>query len=114
MVYQFGISGRKDCKKLCALVCQAKNATLTRAGLTPEQAVFGRPLMWTESANRDDEEIMLAALGRDGELWKAAQIRAVAKIAFISRDAFAKTKRVLMRQAPTVLGPVAPGTRIYF
>ena len=66
---------------LVARVSQAKNAILTRAGLTPEQAVFGRPLRWTESISRDDEEVMLAALGADGEAWKAAQIRSVAKVA---------------------------------
>ena len=68
---------------LVAIVCQAKNATLTRAGITPEQAVFGRPLRWTESANRDDDEIMLAALGTEGEAWKSAQTRAAAKVTML-------------------------------
>ena len=58
LVYQFGVKGRKACRRLAAIVFQAKNSVLTRAGVTPEQAVFGRPLRWTESANRDDEETM--------------------------------------------------------
>ena len=111
---EFGISGRKDCKSLVAIVCQAKNAILTRAGLTPEQAVFGRPLRWTGSTERDDEEVTLAALGVDGEVWKAAQIRSAATVPLLQRDASDKLRRVMMRQAPTVIGDVAPGTQIYF
>ena len=56
---------------------------MTCAGLTREQVVFGRPLRWTESTNRDDEEVMLAALGTDGEAWKAAQIRSAAKVSLL-------------------------------
>ena len=85
---------------------------MTRSGLTPEQAVFGRPLKWTESADKDDEQVMRAALGADGEAWKAAQTRSAAKIALIERDASDKVRRALMRQAPTVVGELCAGTRV--
>jgi len=114
MVYQFGIKGSKDTKRAIAICCQAKNATMTRNGISPEQAVFGRPLRWTESSNKDDEEIMMSALGADGEAWKSAQIRSAARISLINRDASDKIRRALMRQAPRVIHDLCPGTRVYF
>jgi len=114
VVQQFDIQGRDQVKTAIAICCQAKNATLTRNGLTPEQAVFGRALRWTESNNKDDDEVLMAALGTDGEAWKAAQIRSAAKIAMISKDASDKVRRAMMRKAPKVLTELTPGTRVYF
>ncbi len=48
--------GRAEAKLAMAVCLQAKNATMSRNGVTPEQAVFGRSLRWTESANKDDDE----------------------------------------------------------
>ena len=57
LVHQFGTAGSRKAKALLSFCCQAKNATMTRNGLTLEQAVFGRSLRWTESANADEELI---------------------------------------------------------
>ena len=76
--------------------------------------MFGRSLRWTESANADEDEYLLAALGSDGAAWKASQMRSAARIALLERDACDKVRRAMMRQAPTVIGEICPGTRIYF
>ena len=64
---QFGIEGRSSTKFLLNLCTQAKNMTLTRNGMSPEQAVFGRSLRWPLVGTTDEDEIPLAALGTDGE-----------------------------------------------
>ena len=114
VVYQFGLEGYREVKLGLYICCQAKNATLTRHGLTPEQGVFGRSLRWTDLCNADDEECPLAALGADGEAWKSSQIRAAAKMHLLSRDMSDKVRRAMMRRAPRVLGELIPGTRVYF
>ena len=85
-------------------------AALTRNGTTPEQAVFGRSLRRTDLCNRDDDEIPLAALGANGEAWKAVQIRAAAKMHLTSRDASDKIRRAMMRRALKAIGGLAPDT----
>jgi len=114
VVKEFNIVGRDKAKLALAVCVQAKNATLTRHGLTPEQAVFGRSLRWFESENRDDGDVLLAALGSDGEAWMAAQIRAAARIALISKDASDKVRQAMMRRAPSVVDELVAGTRVYF
>ena len=73
-----------------------------------------RSLRWTEAASKDDDDIMLAALGSDGEAWKSAQIRSAARIALLSRDASDKVRRAMMRKAPLAVGDILPGTQVYF
>jgi hypothetical protein len=114
MVRQFGIEGRSAAKMLLSVCVQAKNSTLTRNGMTPEQAVFGRALRWPTVGTTDDDEIPMAALGTDGEAWLAAQIRAAARMALLSRDASDKLRRATLRRAPGVVEELTPGTRIYF
>ena len=114
MVKQFGIEGRSSAKFLRNLCTQAKNATLTRNGMSPEQAVFGRSLRWPLVGTTDEDDIPLAALGTDGEAWLASQIRAAVRMALLSRDASDKIRRATLRRAPGVVGELAPGTRIYF
>ena len=80
--------------------------------MTPEQAVFGRALCWPCAAGTaDEDEILLAALGTDGEAWLAAQTRAAARMALLSRGASDKIRRATLRRAPGVVGDLAPGTR---
>ena len=115
MVTQFGTEGRERVKLVLNVCTQAKNATMTRNGMTPEQAVFGRALRWPCAAGTSDEdEIPLGALGTDGEAWLAAQIRAAARMALLSRDASDKIRRATLRRAPGVVGELTPGTRVYF
>ena len=82
--------------------------------MTPEQAVFGRSLRFTEQAIRDDDEIMMQVLGAEGPAWKAQQIRVAAKMMLLEQDACAKVRRAMLGQAPPVIAPVMPGTRVYF
>ena len=113
-VKEFGVVGREKAKIALASCVQAKNSTMTRNGMTPEQAVFGRSLRWFESANRDDDEVLLAVLGSDGDAWLAAQIRAAARVALISKDASDKVRRAMLRKAPTISSELIPGSRVYF
>ena len=88
---------------------------MTRNGLTPEQAVFGRALRWPGVAGTADEnEIPLASLGTEGEAWLASQIRAAARMALLSRDASDKIRRATLRRAPAAIAELTPGTRVYF
>ena len=95
--------------------CAAKNSTLTRGGLCPEQAVFGRPLRWSEQMLKGDDDPGVAILGlQDDEAYLASQCRVAARVALIEMDASAKLKRAAMRRAPTVQQELIPGTRVYF
>ena len=115
MVAQYGTERREGVKLVLSVCTQAKNATMTRNGMTPEQAVFGRALCWPCAVGTaDEDEIPLAALGTDGEAWLAAQIRAATRMALLSRDASEKIRRATLRRAPGVVGDLAPGTRVYF
>ena len=62
MVKQFGIEGHSSVKFLLNLCTQAKNATLMRNGMSPEQAVLGRSLRW--SARRMRTRSPLLPLGQ--------------------------------------------------
>ena len=85
-VYQFNITGKAEVKRALGISCQAKNAVLARSGMSPEQGVFGKRLRGAEFGTHGDEECPLAALGAEGEAWTTSQIRAAAKMAFLSRD----------------------------
>ncbi len=110
VVYEHGFKGRQQAKTALAIVLQAKNATMTRNGFTPEQAVFGRALRWTENQNRDDGDDSLAALGSSGEAWLSSQIRTSAKMALVGRDASDKLRRAAIRRAPAIKHDILPGT----
>ena len=87
---------------------------MTRNGMTPEQAVFGRSLRFTELSNTDDDQVLMSVLGNHGLAWKASQIRTAAKVMLLSNDALDKVRRAMLRQALTVIGDVTPGSRVYF
>ncbi len=111
---QHHITGRDKVKLALACCFQAKNAILTRNGMSPEQAAFGKCLRWPESVNKDDDKYALAALGSDGEAWLSSQIRATARMAMVARDANDKLRRALIRKAPKIVGDIAPGTVVNF
>ena len=79
--------------------------------MSPEQGVFGKSLRWTEFGTNDDEECPLAALGADGESWKTLQLRAAAKMAFLSRGASEQIGRAMIRGAPAALDELTAGMR---
>lgn len=55
VTYEFGIKGYDAVGHAVAICVQAKNATTTKHGLSPEQAVFGRALRWVDPASKPDE-----------------------------------------------------------
>ena len=69
--------------------------------MTPEQAVFGRSLNFSEVTNRDDDETFMGILGRHGVAWKASQIRTAAKIALLERDVSEKHAKGNVTASPT-------------
>ena len=108
VVHQHGIAAREKGKTALAIRLQAKNSTMARNGMTPEQMVFGRCLRWYPSDDDEDDHVMLAALGSDGAASLQAQMRATARIALISKDASDKVRQAMMRKAPTVVGDIPP------
>ena len=114
LVYEFDVKGSWMAAIALASICNAKNTTMTRNGMTPEQAVFGRSLRFTQLCNNDDDQVLMSVLGSHGMAWKASQIRTAAKIMLLSNDAMDKVRRAMLRQAPAVIGEVMPGSRVYF
>ena len=76
---QYQIAGKRMVKKVLAIIVSAKNATITRNGMTPEMAVFGRCLRWPNEQTRDDDEELLACLDTEGEAYMANVMRNAAK-----------------------------------
>ena len=115
VVHEHKVKGRAQVTVALACCTQAKNATLTRNGLTAEQAVFGRSLRFTEQNTTDDtEDILVGVLGNSGPAWRAQQIRSAAKLHLIRGDATEKIRKAMLRKAPLALGELCPGTRGLF
>ena len=114
LVYEHDVKGIGMATIALSAIINAKNSTMSRNGMTPEQAVFGRSLKFTELSNTDDDEVMMSVLGSHGLAWKASQIRTAAKVMLLRNDALDKVRRAMLRQAPTVIGEVLPGSRVYF
>ena len=55
-VQQLDVDSRGKAQIALAACCTAKNSTITRNGLCPEQAVFGRPLRWADEMLTDDDD----------------------------------------------------------
>ena len=103
LVSDYQVTGRRFAKRTLAICVQAKNATITRNGITAEQAVFGRKLRWAESCNTDDDHILMSVLGSDGPAWLDAQMRTSARIVMLQRDCSEKVRRAMLRRAPEVM-----------
>ena len=81
---------------MCLAACvQAKNATMSRNGITPEQAVFGRSLKLTELSNTDDDQILVSVPESHGLAFKASWIRTAANIKLLQRDVMDKLRRAI-------------------
>ena len=114
IVYEHDMRRTLMARVALSAMVNAKNSTNTRNNMTPEEAVFGRSLKFTEVVNRDDADILMGVRGRHGMAWKASQIRTVAKIMLLERDVTKRVRRAMLRKAPTIMGEVCPGARIYF
>ena len=65
IAYEFRVSGREQAKLALAMCVQAKNATLKRCGVTPEQASFSRLVRWFSPSANEEGSYLLPALGSD-------------------------------------------------
>ena len=109
--------GRQAMKVSLACAVQAKNATVSRRGMSAHALVFGRQAYLPELL---DEEVWQAAsmgqsLSTEGEITRQAEMRAAAKVALLRGDIHAKLKRALRRASAG--GPARsyyPGEMIYF
>ena len=61
-----------------SVACQAKNAVIKRNSRTPEQAVIGRSLQWSNSVLEGDDGVHLAGHSAEGEATRATLMRATA------------------------------------
>ena len=103
----------KDC---LAAVIQAKNMTITRKGYTPYQLACGRHPMFPD---RLDEGItanmaLRDALGIEGEVGRAAEMRTMARAVFLRQDVQEKLRRALKRWPRGEERAFNPGEMIYF
>ena len=94
--------GRQAMKVSLACAVQAKNATVSRRGMSAHALVFGRQAYLPELL---DEEVWQAAsmgqsLSTEGEIARQAEMRAAAKVALLrEKNPCQKLKRAL-RRAP--------------
>ena len=63
-------------------IINAKNSTMT-----PEQAVFGRSLHYTELCNTEDDQTLMSVVSSHDRAWKASQIKTAAKIMLLKKVA---------------------------
>ena len=93
----------------------AKNTQIRRCGYSPEMYVFGRQLGWAFSGCVDEEGAhKISSLDSDGEIARAAKVRATAIRAFHEMDVQNKYRRALLRTSRGTKGPYLPGTLVYF
>ena len=116
LIWQYkakGASQVKDC--LCAAV-QAKNMTLTRKGYTPFQMVFGRSPLFPDLLEEDTSGNMALrdSLTMEGEVSRAAEMRAAARAVLLRQDVQQKLKRALTRVPRGEDHEYDPGEKVFF
>ena len=116
LMWQFKAKGRAEAKDCLAASVQAKNMTLSRKGYTPFQLVFGRQPMFPDLL----EESMTGnlslrdALGTEGEVQRAAEMRTAARAVLLRQDVQDKIRRSLKRWPRGEERSFQPGEMIYF
>ena len=116
LIWQYQARGAtqvKDC--LCAAV-QAKNMTLTRKGYTPYQMVFGRSPLFPDLLEEDTAGNMALrdSLTMEGEVSRAAEMRAAARAVLLRQDVQQKLKRALTRIPRGEDREYDPGEKVFF
>ena len=115
IVHEHSLEGYHAMKEGLAAAVQAKNATLTKDGFTPNQRVFGYECKWP---TLNDEEVKLSfaeGLSVESEVSRAHRMRTTARVALIRNDVREKMRRsVLRKPAVSQSGPFVPGAQIYF
>ena len=106
IVHEHSLEGYHAMKKGLAAAVQAKNATLTKDGFTPNQRVFGYECKWP---TLNDEEVKLSfaeGLSVESEVSRAHRMRTTARVALIRNDVREKMRRsVLRKPAVSQSGP---------
>ena len=116
LIWQYKAKGRTEVKDCLAAAIQAKNMTISRKGYTPYQLAFGRQPMFPDLL---DESItanmsLRDALGVEGEVRRAAEMRTMARAVFLRQDVQEKLRRALKRWPRGEERAFNPGEMIYF
>ena len=110
------LTGRAQMKLGLSCACQAKNGIISRGGHSAHYLVFGRQAAYPELL--DDEvwsrKSLGFALSIEGEVSRAAELRAAAKVALLRGDVLEKIRRALRRAPAGERRQYAPGELIYF
>ena len=114
VVREFHVEGKSMSVAAPLAVVSAKNPTIGRRGLTSEQADFGRTLNVNEVTGRGGDEVLMLLLSAKGVAWRSSQIRAVAEMMLLERDATVKVQGAPVRQAPGVECDPCPGSRLFW
>ncbi|CAE7928562.1 RE1, partial [Symbiodinium sp. KB8] len=108
--------GRSQMKLGLSCACQAKNSVISRGGHSAHYLVYGRQAAYPELL--DDEvwsrKSLGFALSIEGEVARAAELRASAKVALLRGDVLEKIKRALRRAPTGERRQYMPGELIYF
>ena len=116
LVWQFKVEGRAQVKDtLCAAV-QAKNSTITKGGYTPYQLAFGRHSMLPDLLDEDVEGnlSLREALTLEGEVQRAAEMRAAARATLLRHDVQSKLRKALRRWPKGEERDFEHGELVYF
>ena len=110
------LTGRLQLKLGLAAACQAKNSVISRGGHSAHFLLFGRQACFPELLDDDvwSRKSMGFALSIDGEVARAAELRAAARIALLRGDVLEKIKRALRRAPAGERRSYAPGEMVYF
>ncbi|OLQ12070.1 hypothetical protein AK812_SmicGene4036 [Symbiodinium microadriaticum] len=110
------LAGRAQMKIGLSCACQAKNSVISRGGHSAHYLVFGRQAAYPELL--DDEvwsrKSMGFALSIEGEVSRAAELRAAAKVALLRGDVLEKIRRALRRAPAGERRQYVPGELVYF
>ena len=99
LAWQYKVEGRSQVKgALCAAI-QAKNSTITKGGYTPFQLAFGRQPMFPDllEENVEGNMSLRESLSLEGEVQRAAEMRAAARATLLRHDVQAKLRKALRR-----------------
>ena len=110
------LTGRSQMKLGLSCACQAKNSVISRGGRSAHFLVFGRQAAYPELL--DDEvwarKSLGFALSIEGEVARAAELRAASKVALLRGDVLEKIKRALRRAPAGERRNYTPGEIVYF
>ena len=116
LIWQYQAKGASQVKDCLCVAVQAKNMTLTRKGYTPYQMVFGRSPLFPDLLEEDTAGNMALrdSLTMEGEVSRAAEMRAAARAVLLRQDVQQKLKRALTRMPRGEDREYDPGEKVFF